>query len=89
MIPLGETELKRLHTKQLLKRRNSLYRILGNESFVPMGTTRGHEDYYLYQGTEAQARAERVAIKAILATREHIPNKFEAKKIRQERAKKR
>lgn len=46
-------------------------------------------DYYMELGSadDKLFSAYKDRIKKVLATREHVPNKLEAKKIRQERAK--
>ncbi len=43
-------------------------------------------EYYQLESTFKNLRKEIDFVKAILATREHIPNKQEARKIRQEKA---
>ncbi len=45
-------------------------------------------EYYQLASTFKNLRAEIDLVKSILATREHIPNKIEARKIRQEKARK-
>lgn len=46
------------------------------------------ESYYMNEQEWEELDGERRVLKEVLATREHIPNKMEAKRIRQERAKK-
>lgn len=82
-------ELEKLHTKQLLNRRDFFYKLWKKD-----GAFRNSYDDYddcfpsdLYKGTEAEAKQEQQEVHDILATREHVPNKEEAKEIRQARAK--
>jgi hypothetical protein len=65
------------HTKQLMKMLKSVRAINSNE-FREWGE----------RGEGAAIPFTYEELKAELATREHIPNKKEAKKLRQERAKK-
>jgi hypothetical protein len=72
--------LEKLHTRQLLKLRDSVYRV------CDYGLSRGFQPVYDVTDTLSVRAYE---IKRELSKREHIPNKAEAKKIRQEKAKKR
>lgn len=77
-VKTGRPDLDALHTRQLLDR---------------LGSERAKITYIngLFgepaDGERQAVEAEMNAIKAVLATREHIPSKAEAKKIRQDRAK--
>jgi hypothetical protein len=72
--------LEKLHTRQLLKLRDRVYRVCN------YGLTHGFQPVYDVTDTLSVRAYE---IKRELSKREHIPNKAEAKKIRQEKAKKR
>ncbi len=72
----NEKFLRRLHTRQLHAHLVSLRRL---ESKCG--------EYYQLESTFKNIRKEIDFVKGILATREHIPNKQEARKIRQEKAK--
>ncbi|MCA1026980.1 hypothetical protein LCM23_12840 [Cytobacillus kochii] len=72
-----ENYLKTLHTKELLRLLHSARHCGG--SYNPF-----YENGYAFQGSKWYTIDE---IKKELATREHIPNKEEAKKIRQEKHK--
>jgi hypothetical protein len=66
-----EEILKPLHTKQLLAMRDMAY-------------ATGY-CFYVNEGKEYKITLEEIV--KVLGTREHVPNKDEAKKIRQEKAK--
>lgn len=68
------SQLKNSHTKQLLKRLRATYK---------MGC-----EYCWKDEDWEKLECYRQAIKNELATREHIPNKIESKRIRKERIKK-
>lgn len=75
---LGKTEyLQGLHTRQLLAHLVGLRRLENKWG-----------RYYQLASTFKNLREEIELTKSILATREHIPNKPEARKIRQEKARK-
>lgn len=80
-VKTGRPDLDALHTRQLLDRLGSERAKITHYGFMFPLTTEGDET-----GLES-IRAEIDAIKAVLATREHIPTKAEAKTIRQDRAK--
>lgn len=88
-LPLSYDELKMMHTKQLLNRRNYLYKLWHKGEFRNKRDIWDGEDDYeiLYDADETTAIQEKVDIKTILATRPHIPNKKESKVIRQNKAK--
>lgn len=74
------TALTQMHTKQLLKERDHCY------------SSRCSGNYYTSNCPECKACLanqdyNKDQIKRILATREHIPNKKEAKELRKERIK--
>ena len=74
--------LKKLHTRQLIKERNRLY-------FV----SEWCHDYCDKRNVECgvcsdNIRYNKERIKAILSTREHVPNKQESKALRKARIKK-
>ncbi len=72
----GNTEyLQALHTRQLLAHLVGLRKLENKWS-----------RYYQLPSTFKNLREEIKLTKSILATREHIPNKPEARKIRQEKA---
>jgi hypothetical protein len=73
------------HTRVLMKMRESVYRC-GGYNYYEYGGFKDEETFYdpLGDGRNFVSLAQ---IKAELATREHVPNKKEARKIRQERAK--
>lgn len=75
-------DLKKLHTKQVLK----LYRQLKAErsEFINYSNCEDDEEDKAYL---AQLTEQVQFVKKELNTREHIPTKAEAKKIRQEKAK--
>lgn len=64
--------LKRCHTRVLMKYRDACCKFNG---------------YYDIVGDNSGCCVTKEQVKTELATREHIPNKIEAKKLRQERAK--
>lgn len=74
--------LKGRHTKQLMKLREQIYAVnnecgdLPEAKHLTINVGEKHEDHYV---SIAQVKTE-------LATREHVPNKQEAKVLRQERA---
>lgn len=77
--------LKKRHTKELLNIRDMIYRVSGYNRYDIPEDEVGCDPINDYSGggcwvTLAQVKAE-------LATRPHVPNKAEAKAIRQERAK--
>lgn len=75
MVP-GKTEyLNGLHTVQLLKHLRGLRRLESKWG-----------KYYQLASTFKNLREEIDLAKNILATREHVPNKIEARRIRQEKA---
>ena len=72
--------LEKMHTKQLLKRRNSLYHNGCSGS------------YYVSNSPECEACCQNTEynmeqVKKILATREHILNKQESKALRKQKIK--
>jgi hypothetical protein len=83
--------LKGRHTKQLLGLKAELYRMNGGGRVARAidATQASEEDYYLDVIGEGNSGCivTLAEIKAELATRPHVPNKQEAKVIRQERAK--
>lgn len=74
--------LKKLHTRQLLNLRNRIYRVSGGYWYKP-------ENKMVYDVSENHQGmiVSLKQVKAELATREHVPNKKEAKALRQQRAK--
>lgn len=86
--PLSRQQLETMHTKQLLNRRNYMYKLWKNGKYNPVRRDRWLNDFYIYDGDEQTALNEQAMIKEILATREHIPNKKESKAMRQAKAKK-
>ena len=74
----AQAYLEKLHTKQLLQLRNAAYRV----SCIGMDTDREA----VYDVTD-DLTVRISEIKRELSKREHVPNKAEAKKIRQEKAK--
>ncbi len=74
----AQAYLEKLHTKQLLQLRDAAYRV----SCIGMDTDR--EAVYDVTDVLTVRMSE---IKRELGKREHVPNKAEAKKIRQEKAK--
>lgn len=68
--------LEKLHTRQLMQRLRGIRAGTHPSHFKP-----AYRDYTPEE--QAALEAEVNAIKAILATREHIPNKVEAKATRQ------
>lgn len=86
--PLTYNQLKTMHTRRLLARRDFMYRLWCKGTFRNTRYERCYYDeYIIYDGDEATALQERAWIKEILATREHIPNKKESRAIRQAKAK--
>jgi len=86
--------LKGRHTKQLLGLKAELYRHNGGGRYIhpAQGTEKqAAEEDYAYLDVIGDGNSGCVVtlaeIKAELATRPHVPNKQEAKVIRQERAK--
>jgi hypothetical protein len=81
------------HTKQLLGLRDELYKMNGGGRYIhpAQGTENqaAEEDYAILDvmGDHSGCVVTLAQIKAELATRPHVPNKAEAKVIRQERAK--
>jgi hypothetical protein len=79
----GAAYLERCHTRELLAMKARLYRvnggsaIFGDRSFFCLGDNSGSYGVSLGQ------------IKAELAKREHVPNKMEAKRQRQQQARRR
>mgnify|MGYP003651129237 CR=1 FL=1 len=69
--------LEKLHTRQLLKLRDRVYRVCN------YGLTRGFQPVYDVTDTLSVRAYE---IKRELSKREHIPNKQEAKQIRRQNA---
>ena len=85
--------LKGRHTKQLLGLKAELYRMNGGGRDIQrtLGTEQQasvHDDVYLDVIGEGNSGCivTLAEIKAELATRPHVPNKHEAKAIRQEQA---
>lgn len=76
-------KLEKLHTKQLLKERNCLYHV--SEYCADCCCDR-YDDECKNCGNNHEFNMQQV--KRILATREHIPNKQEAKALRKARKKK-
>ena len=79
----SEADLKALekkHTKQLLKERNSSY-VCSEYCTDCCGD---HEECAVCQ---SNIEFNRAAVKRLLATREHIPNKPESKALRKQRIK--
>jgi hypothetical protein len=72
--------LEKLHTRQLLKLRDRVYRVCNFNGNLPLNPFVNVTDSLTVRVSE---------IRRELSKREHIPNKAEAKKIRQEKAKKR
>lgn len=66
-------DVKTMHTKQLLNELNGIRAEIGNANEYGLGSEK--------EWLERQAE-----LKAELAGREHVPNKQEAKAIRQEKA---
>jgi hypothetical protein len=76
--------LKTSHTRVLMKMRERVYRT-GGYNYYEYGPTTDEE--CLYDPFDTNKNFVSLAqIKAELATREHVPNKKEARAIRQERA---
>lgn len=75
----SSTQMKNLHTKQLLKELRRTYR-----QSCPGGWACDGQCSSLWCTQKATYQAE---LKAELATREHIPNKKESKRNRKERIK--
>jgi hypothetical protein len=74
--------LRTRHTHVLMKMRESAYRCSGRNTYALK------DEEVFYDPFDTRLHYVSLAqIKAELATREHIPNKKEARKIRQERAK--
>ena len=83
-------DLAKLYTKQLLRRLKCFRCFLDieNDTFNPIRLCDSdNEDIKLYLGTKQDAKREWQDMKEILATREHVPNKKEARIKRQEAAK--
>ena len=72
--------MEKMHTKQLLKRRNSLYHSGCSGSYY---VSNSPECEACWQNTEYNKEQ----VKRILATREHIPSKQESKALRKQRIK--
>jgi hypothetical protein len=72
--------LEKLYTRQLLKLRDRAYRVCNFNGNLPRNPFVNVTDSLTVRVSE---------IRRELSKREHIPNKAEAKKIRQEKAKKR
>ena len=70
----------KMHTKQLLHERNLLY---GGSTYC-QGC---HDDHNECGECRNNRKYNKMQLKAILATREHIPNKQESKTLRKERIK--
>ena len=68
--------LEGLHTRQLLRHLRGLRRLESK-----------WQDSYIFVSTPLELKKEIDLCKEILATREHIPNKLEARRIRQLKAK--
>lgn len=77
--------LKSRHTRQLLQIRDMIYRVSGYNRYIIPENEVGCDPINDYSGGGCWVTLEQV--KAELATRPHIPNKKEAKAIRQARAK--
>lgn len=87
--------LKGLHTKQLIQLRDKIYKVPKSYDPVPMATSE-EEDYaqmcaaipqYDVSDAFKGHYVSLIDVKRELSTREHVPNKAEAKEIRQQRAK--
>ena len=72
--------LQKMHTKQLLKERNRLYNL---SEFCGDCCCRDEQCATCIQNQEYNMSQ----VKAILATREHVPNKKESKSLRKEKIK--
>lgn len=77
--------LKKRHTKELLNIRDMIYRVSGYNHYDVTDGEVGCDPINDYSGGRCWVSLEQV--KAELATRPHIPNKTEAKAIRQAQAK--
>lgn len=76
-------DIKTLHTKQLLKMLRQVQREQGSINLDWWYSKEEHqEDLHNYE----ILKSKEADIKKELATREHVPNKIEARKIRQEKA---
>ncbi len=84
--PLMLEDIPKLHTKVLLRYYNEQRQ--SNAYYIwEHGLWEGHEEITAIEADYQHRKAIYKALKAELATREHVPNKKEAKKIRQEKAK--
>lgn len=81
---LSVAELEAMHTGSLMSRRKALLKC---EESSPAGRVShgAQAEFIEYKDTPAWQRAYR-ELKAVLATREHVPNKQERKAMRQARA---
>jgi hypothetical protein len=77
--------LKKRHTKELLNIRDMIYRVSGYNYYDVTDGEVGCDPLSDCSGGRCWVTLEQV--KAELATRPHVPNKAEAKVIRQQRAK--
>jgi hypothetical protein len=74
--------LEKMHTKQLLNKKNNLY--INSEYCSDCGSWRDPECDECYRNT----KYNKEQLKKILSAREHIPNKTESKELRKARIKK-
>jgi hypothetical protein len=75
--------LKSLHTKQILAIRDAIYRVSGINRYDIPETEAGYDPF----DSGGRCWVTLAEVKAELALRPHVPNKAEAKVIRQEKAK--
>jgi hypothetical protein len=80
----GAAYLRTRHTRVLMKMRESAYRCSGY-NYYEYGLATDDEIFY-DPFDSGQFYVSLAQIKAELATREHVPNKKEARQIRQARA---
>lgn len=80
----GAAYLKTRHTRVLMKMRESVYRVNGGRYFEYSENNDAEVFYDPFN--DGRVCVSLAQIKAELATREHVPNKKEAKRIRQQRA---
>jgi hypothetical protein len=77
----GVAYLRTRHTRVLMQMRESAYRCSGRNTYALA------DEEVFYDPFDTRMHYVSLAqIKAELTTREHVPNKREARKIRQERA---
>lgn len=80
----GVAYLRTRHTRVLMQMRESAYRVSGYNYAADRGKTEGEIFYDPFD--TGQNYVSLAQIKAELATREHVPNKKEARQLRQQRA---